>query len=369
MNRRESLRLLTLSTFTPFHSFPADFTLFKNNENDENTNGVIDPVTAITIGLTAAKLFSGMFQSSNGPTIIDFIKNTNEQLNIISKKIDLLIEGVAQLQGLIQELPTDVVSKLKQVELKARVDDYRAVLFTVSHSYKGNILEYMAIQENKNRVLIIANRIAEIKTELQQLNDAFLVPYVAIAIHVEYYLRNNFLQQKWKNFIGNINNDAIWLNDYVFQKPNSIKNNINTLRSKRIAILADNHNVFSVSNGRLGQENIYWVRYDKEIDTSIIEDQEILKLRELGLLLEYEKPQRFLKGVIIKNYYTGYVVNTAPEFPEQPLDPLIDRIIAPSSNNLRLNYYSLIASAASFYAGLKAIEFCNIYLKADKYTK
>lgn len=371
MDRRETLRFLTLAYLASLVPFSKNLAIQDKKPDNKNNLYAIDPVTGVTLGISVAKLFLGMFQSNRGPSIVDFIKNTNKQLDIISKKIDVLFDNIDELKGMVRELPTEVVSKLKQIELKGRIDDYKAVLLEVSlNTYKGNILKYVAVEENKMKVTRIVDSIKDIKSQLRQINDPLLVPFIAIAVHVEYYLRNNFLQQKWENFIGDINNDAIWLNDYVFNRENSIKNNLNELRESRKSLLENNNISFNVKSDsrRLASQWIYSVVLKPVTDSSIKEEKEIEDLRDIGLIFQNEKPLKF-EILHEKRYDAAYYITLPPEYPEEFADNIRNRLIAAKNNELKLNYYSIIAFTTASYAGLKAIEFCNIYLRAANYKK
>jgi hypothetical protein len=125
---------------------------------------------------------------------------------------------------------------LKEVDILGSLTLYQGIIETVAgkKTYNGDLTKYMANAQNTNTVNTVANAIKASKAALMNTaDDPFYVPYAAIAVHVEYNLRSNFLLTKWQDFVGPMKVDKEWLDNFVWQGEISLEKSIFSLKQAR----------------------------------------------------------------------------------------------------------------------------------------
>jgi len=342
----------------------------------------------ISLAVGAGKLFAGFFSSNSGASIVDFLKNANEQLGIINQKFDIVLRDLDELKRMVGAVPGQTVSKLSQVQLKGRINDYRAIMTEVaSKAYNGNIANYMSERVNREKVETLSKELRRIKSELESLdNDPFLVPFVTMAMNMEYYLRANFLSEKWPTLIGSMALDKEWLNKYLFTNNNALQKMLQNLEAQRVAQLTNSVQLYSASYGktvRIGNNFISSTPapvYQRKLviypDGSMTEDPDAAFLRKIGLLSDRDFPFTFVvaEDKMIAVQADGQVL--PPVFPitkEEDFGPALEQYrrnsLAAQKGALQQNYLSIISTAGAIYAGLKAMELCNVFLNAARAKK
>jgi hypothetical protein len=346
------------------------------NKSHKEPHRFLEPFTCITIGISVAKLFAGMFQSNEGPDISDFINNLKDQLGIITQKIDILARDIIDLRKRIDNLPQDATLFLYKTKMRARIDDYKSIMIELGlqQSYDGDIEKYMSKNTNKAKIQRLVAEIKDINSTLRQIDDVSIVPFIAMGIHIDIYLRNNFLNEEWKDFIGDIVLNRNYIHKQMYSGENCLEKILKSQQSDRLSLresitdrvttkfdtyVSSGGSAFIVYNRKL------MIVYKKPVvDSEVKEPMEVKNLRSIGLLDRYDAPLKFVvdkKELIDIQATTVDFDSTAGDFQDR-LDKRASEMLSRSNEKIELNYYRVVATASAFMSGFKAIEFCDVYI-------
>lgn len=384
------------SSSKPINTFNENYTsyvdktsLFHNLPIAELNRAPIEPTTIISVGMSVAKLFFGMFQGDQGPSIGDYVKNLSDQINIVNQKMDVLVTEIQKLQDQILHLPPIIVTKLKQREIQGSLGQYEAILTNLQQQvYKKSISKYMQDPTNRKAVAKLVADIRKTKSELEGVNDPYVVPFVAVAIHIEYNLRQNFLKEPLATYAGFINQDQKYLVQNCVGKQNSLKTGLAVLTQQWKTLTSQTHHriivrIFEKFNDRYfsqynrileyyGQSPLY----PEPLDSNSLKELNVLK--RIGLLMpsvdlvqfKYPDPNGALP--LLGNDIPSYLPTDGYDFPDfnVPFDQRKAQAIAKITNmlrdendQLRQTFYALAATTSAYYTGLNAMEFCNARLR------
>ena len=344
----------------------------------------IEPFTAVSLTVSAAKLLFGFFSSSDGPPVVDFIKNSTEQLSIINQKFDIALQDLEDIKKTIDNVPSKVVVELRRNELKAQINEYIGILSGVNaNEYNGSIRKYMRPTLNREHVIKFCDAIRITKTQLQALEfDPFSVPFVSMAMSMEYYLRLNFLEQSASAVAGQMAVDKQWMQKSLFEYPNAVEKiliSLQGLRKNALYIGIENYTgryTFSEWDGRYGFSGTrvcgVEVHYSSRRDSLIKEVSEIELLRKIGLLHEEDKPfQLFIasENEIWPAANKPVNFNADQKDYQAVMNDYKQRQLNAKNIWLSQNYNGIAAISSALYAGMKSIEMCNVYLSATGLKK
>ena len=393
MNRRDVIRLLSLAPLSL--SFKSRFALRQTSPTDR-PKAFIDPFTVYIIGVGIAKLFSGMFggQGDGDPAYSQFFKNLSDQLADLSDKLDYLINNINGFRTMMQNMPQDVVAKFGEVDILGSVHIYKGIVDTIAADgglYKGNVKKFMATPKNAEAVNNLADALRRWKSNLMQTSDnPFYVLYIAMAVHIEYNLRTSFMKQKWQDLIGFIEEDKKWLDSRVWQADNSLEKNLASLKSVRaglLPVLITRSNFYWIARAYNGYNHTF-LYFPPQIANSVDqpaankETADIKYLRYLGFLGDNELPRTLtlvnVNQLGIDRNEGVYNLEASIDYDEnnsdwrtigQRLTAARQQLLNGQIDQLNLNYLQLLATASTYYSGLKTIDFCNVYLKAANRIK
>jgi hypothetical protein len=72
----------------------------------------LEPTTLVSFGISAAKLFFGLFQSEQGNWIGNYIEILSDKIKIVNNKIDVLLTEIQKVEEQLVKLPAIIVTKL-----------------------------------------------------------------------------------------------------------------------------------------------------------------------------------------------------------------------------------------------------------------
>lgn len=362
----------------------------------------LDPIAAASAFLGIADWFFGFFHGESGPSVADFAANLSNQIKITNDKLDVIIKQNEDVIDLLNKSPSQTVTLANINALKATFGRYEQIMTTLHRSYRGNINKYMADKGNPKKISDLIQEIKTHKERLKEDNNPSHVPFIAASIHIEYYLRNKFEHEEWRTLTGEIGDDKDWLKYNMFEAPNSLQKTLQQRKLERESIISQsskfilrglvdpnpispgdpNYRSTIPNNPYRGLLQSYVSNLKLVRDTAFHEPNEYAVLRRIGLLSEAERPVLFVRngedkwlgGYIPKNArgeddYSGETIdypgqlNLTPDQEKQAFADFRTRKIVELNASLAANYNFIIANAAFFYTGLRALEICNTVLK------
>lgn len=379
----------------------------------------IEPTTIISVGMSIAKLFLGMFPGDQGPSMGEYFKNLSEQIDVVNQKMDALLTEIEKVQAQIVQLPPIIVTKLKQREIQGSIGQYEAILTGLQQSkYKGDIKKFMQDKENRDAVKNLVDIIRKTKSELEGVDDPFVVPFVAVAIHIEYNLRQNFLNQPLETYGGYINQDQKYLvrntvgnktplteiataaslikgegNTKAAENSNTLKDNLTTLTERWNVLTTQTHQriLVQITERFIDRQiPVYYKRileyyaksqlYSEQLDSVSLNEIKVLK--RIGIIesnvnmiqFRYPDPVGVLTPIGNDVYppTDGFAFDDFNASFDSRKAQAIDKIrnmLATQNLELKQTFYALSATASAYYTGLNAIEFCNARLRLTSLIK
>lgn len=142
---------------------------------------------AITIATTVMQLFGPKGYSISNLLAIqtDMLRNISQQLSVIQKGIETILEELDDIQKLLKQLPERVSSELYHRKLQGLIGTYRELMEGfISERDKNGILKAREIFNSRFEEELI-KPLREVRNTLYTFNDPLHIPMLTLALHAE----------------------------------------------------------------------------------------------------------------------------------------------------------------------------------------